>query len=335
MSTTTQPVPTQPANGQPAALARIDPKTVCAVPQLRTLLSAQLPDLQRLYPAALQQAAPRLARAIVTEVQKNPQLAKCTAASLISCAVQAAQLQLEIGGPLGQSYMVPYWSKDLNAFEAQFQLGYRGMVTLACRSGKVRNVTAQLVREGDEFDVVLGTAPGIHHRPGKARGATTHAYAVVQYAAGGVDVEVMTVAEIDEHRKRYSKQGTAKNGDRAGVWQSSFDAMALKTPLRKLLKRCPVGVDIDAADPLPPADPAEAPAALPPREEPRRLPPAEDLEALAARKGVSPADAAEWLDREFGGQDGAAYDDLPPYADLPEAERRALAEWLAGLPDAA
>lgn len=219
-------------------------KTVCQVPQLRTLFVKQLPELEGLYPASMKAAAARLARAVLTEVQKNELLGKSTGMSLLSCAVQAATLNLEIGGPTGQSFLVPYFNNNLKVYEAQFQLGYRGMITLAYRSQRIASITAQLVREGDTFRVKYGTQAGIEHEPGKVRGVPSAAYAVVTYKGGGVDFDVMAYPEIDEHRKRYSKMGTDDKGNAKGIWRSAFDAMALKTVLRKVLKRCPIGVDL-------------------------------------------------------------------------------------------
>lgn len=316
-----------PGNG---TLARIDPKTVAAPPHLRALLSAQMPDLEKMYAPAMRTAAARLARAVVTEVSKQPKLAKCSALSLISCAVQAAQLQLEIGGPTGQSYMVPYWNKELNVFEAAYQLGYRGMLTLAIRSRAVTAPTVQLVRQGDLFKARYGTTMKIEHEWGEKRGDYTHAYAKITYRAGGDDFEVMTIPEIDDHRRRYSKQGTAKNGERDGIWLTSFDAMALKTPLRKLLKRCPIGVDPGLMDE---PEVAEMPA-LAERSTPRQLPQAvePDLEALMAAKGMTPGEACGWLNEQFGVANG--YDELPAVGDLRPGHREALTEFLSELPDA-
>jgi len=325
VSTATEPAPQ-------GTLVKIDRKAVVGVPQLRDLFAAQQPELERLYPAPLRTAAARLVRAVVTEVQKNPDLAKCTGFSLLSCAVQAAQLNLEIGGPTGQSYLVPYWNKEVGAREAQFQLGYRGMITLAFRSKRVAAVTAQLVRQGDHFEVTFGTRMGIDHRPGQTRGPATHAYAVVTFHGGAIDFEVMSVPEIDEHRKKYSRQGTGEEGRRAGVWAANFEAMALKTVLRKVLKRSPIGVDLGPDEYAKgEAGAVEQGGSLPAAREAHALPPATpDLEQLAAKKGMRPADVAEWLSHEFG----TAYDDLPPLADLPADQRRALAEAMHRMPDA-
>lgn len=275
---------TTPAPQQPAPLAKIEKNTVCTVPQLRTLFTQSHPELVKLYPAHMQQAAARLARAVVTEVQKNPELATCTGMSLVSCAVQAAQLNLEIGGPTGQSYMVPYWNKQIGQNEAQFQLGYRGMITLAYRSRLVAAVTAKAVRSGDEFDVVYGTRPGIDHRPGTG-GDITHVYAVVQFKGGGLDFEVMTRDQIEQHRITYSRQGTDSNrGNKAkGIWEKSWEAMALKTVIRRLLKRCPIGVDLGAEE-------IEEPAALA-ADQPVQLPaaePARQVESHAERSAGGP-----------------------------------------------
>jgi phage RecT family recombinase len=336
MSTATE-APQQ--NGQLAKIdADLGPRDILPLRELRSVLAAKLPNLERLYPPHMRAAAARLSRAIVIEVERDAQkdpkeqsLCRSSSRSLVACLFQAATLNLEIGGVLGQSYLVPYFNKELGVYEAAYQLGYRGMLTLAFRSGRVGGCTAQLAYKGDHFEVQYGTAMGIGHRPGAARGEPTHAYAVVTYKGGGLDFEVMTVPEVDEHRKKFSRQGTSRDGGRAGVWAKNFNAMALKTVLRKLLKRAPVGIDPGLLDEPEEAvageiaAPAEAPA-------PRQVAAARpvDLDRLMVVKGVSPADAASWLNREFE----ADHDELPPVDALSPAERQALAEYLAGLPDA-
>lgn len=335
-----------------APLARIETNRALPPDQLRTVFLDQQPDLERMYPPHLKQAAARLARAVITEVAKSPQLQKCTAQSLLSCAVQAATLNLEIGGPLGQAFMVPY------SGAASFQIGYRGLITLAYRSNKVASITAQIVHEGDTFKVQYGTQPGIIHEPGTKRGAITHYYAVVSYKGGGIDFEVMTVQQVDMHRQKFSKQGNDNQGRPAGIWAAHYDAMSLKTVLRKVLKRAPIGVDLgqDEMDEgnglaaFPTNDPL--PMELPSHDEHGEitetsgipsddLPP--DLKARAAEiahernamgdlmtgKGWNWEACIAWINREFEEQRTIK----TKLTDLAPNQRIALAEHLLALPN--
>ncbi len=344
-----------------APLARIETNRALPQSELQTVFLEQQPQMERLYSPHMKQAAARLARAVVTEVSKNQQLQQCTGASLLSCAMQAATLNLEIGGPLGQSYLVPYKNNGIS--EATFQLGYRGLITLAYRSNKVAAVTAQIVYEGDVFRVQYGTHPGIIHEPATKRGPVTHYYAVVSYKGGGIDFEVMTEQQVDSHRARFSKQGNY-NGKCSGIWLAHYDAMSLKTVLRKVLKRAPIGVDIgqdemdgdaNGVTAFPVNDPL--PAELPPHDqhgeitEPTTpnggipgddLPP--ELKARAAEiahergamanlmngKGWNWDSCVGWINREFEEQ----CTPQTKLADLAPNQRIALAEHLLSLNDA-
>ncbi len=224
---------TKPAGGDTAALAKIDDKTVCNVPQLRAVFDQALPQIKNALPATMKRNAERMARCAVTEFQRNEQLAKCTGLSILSCAIQAAQLGLEIGGPTGQCYMVPYGGK------ATFQIGYRGMITLAFRTGEVANIFAAVVREKDRFRMLRGTSPGIDHEPATGdAGKVIGVYAVLVYKTGQINYEYMSRDEVEHHRQRYSKQSGQNS-----PWASAWNEMAKKTAVRKLLKYAPLSVD--------------------------------------------------------------------------------------------
>lgn len=232
---------TKTENPPAAAMAKatITDTTVCTVPQLRGLFDSALPQIRKALPGVLQKNAERMARCALTEFQRNPEIAQCTGLSILSCAIQAAQLGLEVGGPTGQSYMVPFKnSKKGGVKEAQFQIGYRGMITLAFRSGEVSNIYASLIRENDKFEIMRGTTPGIDHRPAlKNAGPVVGVYAVVVYKTGSPNFEVMSKDEIEHHRRTYSKQPDSL------LWTKAWDEGAKKTVLRRLLKHCPLAVD--------------------------------------------------------------------------------------------
>lgn len=216
------------------AVAKFDPAQPCTLQQLRGLFQSKRPDLEGCYRDGMKSAAARLSQAVVTEVMKSEKLQQCSGLSLLSCAVQAAQLNLEIGGPTGQAYMVP------RAGQATFQVGYRGLITLAHRSRRVASICAVAVRTGDKFRVRQGTDRGIEHDPLAPPGKeVTHIYAVVQYRGGGMDFEVMTAEQINSHRDKFAADKRPNS-----VWGLHWEQMGLKTVLRRLLKRCPIGVDL-------------------------------------------------------------------------------------------
>jgi recombination protein RecT len=174
----------------------------------------------------------RLMRIIVTEVEKTPQLAECTPQSFWAAVVQVAQLGLEVGGPLGQAYFIPFNNRKKGCMEVQLVIGYKGFLDLVYRSERVQNVEAHVVREGDQFDFQFGTETKVIHRFGSMRGDPTHVYAVITMVNGGKHVEVMTVEEIEAVRQ----QSPGKDQD---PWRLHWDEMAKKTVFRRAFKWTP------------------------------------------------------------------------------------------------
>jgi recombination protein RecT len=173
----------------------------------------------------------RMLRCLFTECNKTPKLLECSPVSLFGALIQVAQLGLELGGPAGQAYLVPFKGS------AQLIIGYKGYVTLAHRSGMVRQITPRIVREGDTFQIEYGTDQRIVHVPTGTSGPAVGFYAVVKLSNGGTDFEYMTLAQALDHRKRFAM---SKNG---GPWVDHFEEMALKTCIRKLAKRLPLSVE--------------------------------------------------------------------------------------------
>lgn len=171
----------------------------------------------------------RFTRIALSAVSNTPKLAECTPQSFLAAMMNAAQLGLEPNTPLGQAYLIPYKN------QCQFQIGYKGMIDLAYRSGEVKTLMAQTVYENDEFDFSFGLEPTLKHVPAKSnRGKPIWFYAVFKLVNGGQGFEVMSVEDVKEHAKKYSK---AYN---SGPWQTNFEEMAKKTVLKKALKYAPL-----------------------------------------------------------------------------------------------
>ena len=181
----------------------------------------------------------RLARIATTVMRQTPQLGNADPASFLGALMTCAQLGLE-PGPLGHAYLVPFRNSKTGTTEVTFIPGYRGLVELARRSGQVQSVQAHVVRVGDHFDYEFGLNPRLEHKPAGSEGDVTHAYAVIRYKDGGVDFDVMTVAEIEAIRKRSKASGN-------GPWVSDWPEMAKKTVLRRTLKTAPMSVEYQQA----------------------------------------------------------------------------------------
>lgn len=192
----------------------------------------------------------RFVNIALTAVANNPQLQLCTEASLIGGLIQAAQLGLEPNTPLQMAYLIPYenskkvgdhWNKVL---EAQFQIGYHGTIHLMWQSGMLADLHWSAWHRNDIFEVHEGTDKKLIHRPElfKARGDVVGYYAVAKTKFGGAPFDFMTVPELVEHGKKFSK-GYEKSGN---IWQKNFGAAAYKTVLKQVSKYMPKTADREA-----------------------------------------------------------------------------------------
>lgn len=195
-------------------------------------------DYVKLYEGEIAKALPavmtpqRFMRIVTTAITNNPKLAECSPQSFIGAMLNAAQLGLEPNTPLGQAYLIPYGKN------CQFQIGYKGLLDLAYRTGEVRSITAEIVKENDVFEYELGLEPKLKHIPAKSnRGNVIFYYAVFKLKNGGEGFQVMSKEDIDAHARKYSKSFNN------GPWQSAYDEMAKKTVLKKLLKYMPLKTD--------------------------------------------------------------------------------------------
>jgi len=168
---------------------------------------------------------------------KNPELQRCDLLSICACVIQAAELGLELAGPLGEAFLVP------RRGECTLQVGYRGFYRLAFNSGRVLAFPQRTVAERDEFRVCYGSAQRLEHVPAAGdRGPAVGYYAVCTLRDGGHDFEYMTRHDAEQHRQRYAAWKSEK-----GPWWTHFDAMAMKSCVRALAKRLPLSPQLAAA----------------------------------------------------------------------------------------
>lgn len=201
--------------------------------------SRYLARIKKALPATGGWTPERIASIASLEIKKNQSLAGVDPITLFGSILQSAQLGLEIGGALGHAYLVPFRSKK--GAEAQFIVGYRGMIDLARRSGQIVSLQAHEVRANDEFDFEFGLDEKLVHKPAATkRGEVTHFYAVAKLVGGGHQIEVMSLEEVELVRNS-SKAG------QSGPWVSHFVEMGKKTVIRRLFKYLPVSVELQKA----------------------------------------------------------------------------------------
>jgi recombination protein RecT len=190
-------------------------------------------------------------RVVLTAVQRNPKLAQCTSISFLGAVLQCAQLGLVPDGFLGQAYLIPYENRKKNLLEAQFQIGYRGLVTLARRSGEISTIGADAVYERDAFKQIRGLSPSVDHVPFEGDGdpgALVYAYSFYRLKDGGYDLNVMNRRQVHAIRDRSQAYQTGiKYGKRDSPWFTDEAWMWKKTSLKQLLKLAPMSVEIQRA----------------------------------------------------------------------------------------
>ena len=201
---------------------------------MQDYVKAMQGEIKKALPSVL--TPERFTRMVLSAISTTPKLAECTPQSFLGAMMTAAQLGVEPNTALGQAYIIPF--RNHGVMEASFQLGYKGLIDLAYRSGEVSIIQAQVVYENDEFEYELGIDPKLKHIPAtKDRGSAVAYYAMFKTKDGGYGFEVMSADDVSAHAKRYSKS----YGD--GPWQTNFDEMAKKTVLKKVLKYAPLKSD--------------------------------------------------------------------------------------------
>ena len=189
---------------------------------------------------------------VLSVVSSNSSLSNADQNSIYTAALMAASLDLPINQNLGLAYIVPYNAKQPDGTYkqmAQFQLGYKGFLQLAQRSGQFKTINSTDVREGEivSWDRMSGEITFEWIQDSKVRLSKK----VVGYLSyfkllnGFENSLYMTVEEIDAHAKKYS-QTYKKYG--TGLWRDEFEGMAKKTVTKlNLSKNAPLSIEMSKA----------------------------------------------------------------------------------------
>lgn len=231
--------------GAGTAIEQPKPRGVPAIENVKQLFATMAPKLAKVLPKHL--SAERLVQVSVACITRTPALLDATPQSLMHAVMQCAELGLEPASSLGEAYLVPFRRKVKGSnperwiTEVTFIPGYRGLVSLARRSGVVTDIESQLVREGDFFKYERGIELVLRHKP--KPGATYNRPIVAAYMIAHMrhtkrpHVEVMWFDEIEAIRKRSQ---TGKDG--GGPWGTDYGEMARKTVVRRGVKMLPMSV---------------------------------------------------------------------------------------------
>lgn len=213
--------------------------TVSKSYSMKQLMIKMKGEIQGALPNQL--SSERFQKVALSAFNSNTKLQCCEPMTFIAAMMQSAQLGLEPNTPLGQAYLIPYKVKEVD--KVQFQIGYKGLLELANRSGKMKTLYAHEVKDNDEFEIDYGLEQKLIHKPliKGDRGEVIGYYAVYQLEPSGYNFIFMTKDEVMEHGKKYSKNFEG------GIWEKEFDSMAKKTVIKKLLKYAPLSIEMQKA----------------------------------------------------------------------------------------
>lgn len=183
--------------------------------------------------------AQRFVAAITSAVATNPALQECDPATILSGALLGESLGLSPSPQLGQYYLVPFNNTKKGCKDAQFQLGYKGYVQLALRSGYYKHLNVIAVKAGElvhfnplteEIEINLN-----EDELAREASATIGYLAMFEYLNGFRKTIYWSREKMEAHALRYSKGYAAKKG--YTFWEKDFDAMAFKTMLRQIISK--------------------------------------------------------------------------------------------------
>lgn len=225
------------------------------------------PKLQEAIHNALNDSAheKKFIASVVSACTTNPALQACTPSSIMSAALLGESLKLSPSPQLGQYYMVPYseTAKDANGkaipvigedgkqlsingykqwkkiSRAQFQLGYKGYIQLALRSGYYKKLNVLSIKHGEliswnELDEEISLKL-MDDEEAREEAPTIGYYAMFEYLNGFKKAMYWSRNKMERHALRYSKGYAAKKG--YTFWEKDFDGMAYKTMLRQLISK--------------------------------------------------------------------------------------------------
>lgn len=199
---------------------------------LNALLSDPL--YKKRFEEILKERAPGFISSILSLYNASPQLRQADPQSILQSAVIAATLDLPINQNLGMAFIIPYGQY------AQFQMGYKGFIQLAIRTGRYKTIHATEVYKDEigKWDPLTGvfeaSDPATHKLRGKGDFRDIVGYMAYFRLLNGFEKTLyMTTEEVKAHGKRYSKSFEAP----AGIWKVNPHAMSLKTVLKLLLSK--------------------------------------------------------------------------------------------------
>ena len=211
--------PTVPVQVSPAAMVRT------AIEKQSAAFSAVLPSTVD---------PDRFSRLMLTAIKASPELMGCFGTdqgttSILLAGMQAASIGLEPNTPTQDAWILP--RKNRGVQEAELSIGSRGLMKLARRSGRIKSISAHVVKANDHFEYSFGLDERLEHRPAEGdRGDMTHAWALAKFTDGGHAFEVLTASDVMAR-----KAMSMSTGSKSSPWNNWPEAMWRKSAIRALV----------------------------------------------------------------------------------------------------
>lgn len=180
----------------------------------------------------------RFISAIISATNVNPSLQECTNSSIVSGALLGESLKLSPSPQLGHYYLVPFNDKNKGKV-AIFQLGYKGYIQLAIRSGQYKKLNVMAIKEGEleyfnplDEEIKINITQDFDERE---KTPTIGYYAFFELTNGFRKAIYWSKSQMEAHALKYSAGYKAKKG--YTFWEKNFDGMAYKTMLRQLISK--------------------------------------------------------------------------------------------------
>jgi recombination protein RecT len=208
------------------------------LPAIRKTLFS--PNMQQTIQQRIGEKAGTFTTSLLDVIGDTPALQQCDPGLVVKEALKAAALDLPINKNLGFAYVIPYKEKGVS--KPRFQMGYRGYVQLAIRTGQYRHLNAGVVYEGEEMveDRIKGTVE-IYGK--KTSDKVVGYFAYMQLINGFEKAVAWTKEQVQKHAKRFSKSYAGSSSP----WKTDFDPMAQKTMLLQLVKYMPMTIEMSQA----------------------------------------------------------------------------------------
>jgi recombination protein RecT len=200
---------------------------------------------------------------LTNAIHTNPKIAECTEQSLMASMIKCANLKLEPNDAIRQQcFLIPRWNGKINKLECSWEIGAKGLIELAYRSGEVQAIACSEIYERDYFDVDWGTNEVTHKLPktDRFKRGEVEGYWAQWIGKDGAKGRpaVMSKEDMVAFMEQYVQSVKDPKTRPYSPWTTAFDQMALKTVIKRCLKTAPISAD-DLRNGLDESDPQDDP----------------------------------------------------------------------------